>query len=192
MFTEDMPSYSQDSNRVDNPMVGITNVFTLLPRALFFPLFKGFHASGPDEDVLNFITSKDPLFGAKVFLPNHHHTKFYPSEGSDNTYSPNSLSPLSHISPLSHLGQPPPIPQRTTPPPSSPIRPRQYTTSPPQESGGRVPPKVTPFLGPSSIAPWPQWPQKTVSSDFTMKPNNDDINRLFFTHIRFIHLHEHY
>ena len=156
---------------------------------IHFSLFKGFHKASPDADVLNFITSRDPLFGARVITPNgpNHQPKYnpLPSEGSDNTYSPNSLSPLSQISPMSLHSLPPP--PRTTPPPSAPLPPRPYTTFPPrspahqaEKSGGNMPPKVTTIWRPSSIAPWPQWPVKSVNSGFSeaiRKPSIEDIDR---------------
>ena len=158
---------------------------------IHFSLFKGFHTASPDVDVLNFITSRDPLFGARVITPNgpNHQPKYnpLPSEGSDNTYSPNSLSPLSQISPVSLHSHPPP--PRTTPPPSPPLTPRPYTYTPfpprspahqAERSGGNMPPKVTTIWRPSSIAPWPQWPVKSVNSGFSeaiRKPSIEDIDR---------------
>ena len=160
----------------------------------FLFYFKGFHTSGPDEDVFNFMTSKDPLFGAKVVSPTHNQ-KFYPSEGSDSAYSPNSLSPLSEISPMpiiSPHGQP--SPPRTTPPPPShqiptrpyeSIPPRLHATFPPRAPAHHkhvpITPKSNTILKPSSsIAPWPQWPVKSVFSDFSeaiMKPHIEEIHR---------------
>ena len=131
-------------------------------------------------DVLNFITSQDPMFGAKVDSTPHHHSMVYPSEGLDNSYSPNSLLPLSQKSPL-----PPLHSQPTTLPPTPPLQPRPYPTfsprSPSDISGVRIPPRATPILRPSPVAPWPQWPVKSKTSEFSetmMRPGFGNMKRL--------------
>ena len=120
------------------------------------------------------------MFGAKVDITPNHHSKFYPSEGFDNTYSPNSLSPLSQISPV-----PPLQSHSTTPPPTPPPPPQSFPTflprSPFDNGGMRIPPKVTPISKPSPVAPWPQWPVKSVTSDFSeamMRPSFGSMKRL--------------
>ena len=143
--------------------------------------FKGFHNPTADIDVLDFTTSKDPMFGTKVDTsPNHHSKFFYPLDGLDNSYSPNSLSPLSQISPVSPLHS-----HSTTPTPTPPLPPRPYPTFPPRSPsdivGLRIPPRATPISRPSPVAPWPQWPMKSITSDFSeamMRPGLGNMKRL--------------
>ena len=143
-------------------------------------LFKGFHTSSPDEDVVNFITTRDSLFGAKVFpTPNHHQN----SHSTDNTYSPNSLSPLSQLSPTSTFPEPqaPHWPRSTSPPkPSRTTQPQIQMSPRPEEGEGFVVarPAMPMLLQPTSPIPrLHEWPTKRVAPQF-YRAIPDDVIRL--------------